>query len=591
MSARHSRDQSAQAGARPRKDLLLDLSGDRQAARDWAAHHLPAGSFELLDKAELKWQSKREALARIRALKPRGFAFFTADLQVQSARRSMMLFAALCGARRIVFADTNGREVRRTRAAVFMIEGARLALEMLAGYVILTPLSWLLTWGMRAALTFRPAARAQLSRRADKQATRTHEIPPPGEMSSPLQAPPSNESSSHPSAALYIRATLVPVVRGAAAAGGMASHVAGFAHGALALGHRLRFISSGDLKLAGEVESEIIPPSTAISATRALFELWNNLRFTFKALRLASIAQCKIDFIYQRYSRFNWTGVALSWLRGLPLALEFNGSEVWVARHWDPVGLIGLLKRFERLNLRAADVIFVVSDVQRRNLLAAGVEAARVVVNPNGVDTDLFRPGCGGREVRLELGLDDKLIVGFTGTFGPWHGAPVMAEAAARINDSRCHFLFVGDGDERATTEAIFARAGKADRATFTGRVAHSRVAAYLDACDILVSPHVPAADGSEFFGSPTKLFEYMAMARPVVASRLGQIAGIVVDGENGLLVEPNDAASLAQAIERLANDMGLRRRLGAAARQTVIAQYTWRHNAARVFEAMSRGA
>lgn len=554
---------NAAPSARPCDHLLLDLSGDQQAALDWAARHLPADSFQLLDKAALKWQSKREALARIRALRPRGFAFFTADLQVQSARRSMMWFAALCGARRVIFADTNGREIRRTRIAVFTLEGIGLALELLMGYVIIVPLSWLLTVLLGVALTFRPVVRASRMRRR-----------------------PSPRST-----ALFIRATLVPAVRGAAAAGGMASHIAGFARGARGLGHRLRFITSGPINNVDQVDGEIIPPSTSVSATRALFELWNNLVFTMSALRVAGDEESQTDFIYQRYSRFNWTGVALSLVTGLPLALEFNGSEVWVARHWDPVGFLGLLRRFEQLNLRAADLIFVVSRVQQENLIAAGVTAARIVVNPNGVDGEAFRPGAGAGEVRVELGLEDKLVIGFTGTFGPWHGAPVLAEAATRVSDSRCHFLFIGDGDERPATESVIARAGKKARATFTGRVNHTRIACYLDACDILVSPHVPAADGSEFFGSPTKLFEYMAMARPIIASRLGQIASVITDGENGLLVEPNDAAALAQAIERLAADAALRSRLGAAARQTVISQYTWQHNAARVFERVKREA
>ena len=77
-------------------------------------------------------------------------------------------------------------------------------------------------------------------------------------------------------------------------------------------------------------------------------------------------------------------------------------------------------------------------------------------------------------------------------------------------------------------------------------------------------------------------------MARPVVASRLGQIAEVIQDGENGLLVEPNDPAALARAIARLATDQPLRTRLGLAARQTVIERYTWRQNAARVFEQMA---
>ena len=155
----------------------------------------------------------------------------------------------------------------------------------------------------------------------------------------------------------------------------MASHIAGFARGALALGHRLKFISSGEVSAGDEAEVKIIRPSTTLGATRALFELWNNLIFTARAINHIRAEQSDdADFIYQRYSRFNWTGVALSLVTGLPLILEFNGSEVWASRHWDPVGQTALLKRFERLNLRAADFIFVVSDVQRRDLVAAGVD-------------------------------------------------------------------------------------------------------------------------------------------------------------------------------------------------------------------------
>ena len=97
----------------------------------------------------------------------------------------------------------------------------------------------------------------------------------------------------------------------------------------------------------------------------------------------------------------------------------------------------------------------------------------------------------------------------------------------------------------------------------------------------------MPSTDGSEFFGSPTKLFEYLAMGKGIVASRLGQVGEVIIDGENGLLVEPGDADGLARAIERLAVDGELRSRLGAAARKTAIERYTWRHNAARVFDAI----
>ncbi|MGA9769959.1 MAG: glycosyltransferase family 4 protein [Blastocatellia bacterium] len=554
-SPKYSTAQSTKEASSLCSALLLDLSGDKTAAIAWASDQFPSASIRLIDKSELKWESKREALARIRAMKPRAFALFTSDLQSQSARGSIVLFAALCGARLIVIGDSNGRAIARSRAGAFIIEGARLALEFLFGYLLIVPLSWLLTAALTAALGFRKTVRASR-----------------------------NNSAHKPLTALYIRTTIVP---SAASTGGMASHIAGFTRGAVALGHRLKFISSGAVPASDAVEVKIIRPSTTLSATRALFEIWNNFVFTVRAIRHIRAEQSNdADFIYQRYSRFNWTGVALSLVSGLPLILEFNGSEVWASLHWDPVGQIRLLKKFERLNLRAADFIFVVSEVQRRDLVAAGVDGDRIVINPNGVDTDEFHPVQGGSKVRSDLGIEGKTVVGFVGTFGPWHGAPVLAEAATKVSQSaRCHFLFIGDGDQRPASERIIESSEDRVSATFTGRIRHTDVAAYLDACDILVSPHVAPSDGSEFFGSPTKLFEYMAMARPVVASRLGQIAGVIVDGENGLLVAPDDASALAQAIERLADDKPLRARLGAAARQTVINGYTWRHNAARVFD------
>ncbi|MFY9610037.1 MAG: glycosyltransferase family 4 protein [Blastocatellia bacterium] len=544
--------------------VLLDLSGDERASMEWATREMPGSEIRSIGKAEVKWRSKREALDIVRRLKPQVFAVFTSDLKMQSARSAMALFGALTGARVILFGDGNGRALRCSRTSAFAIQAPRLALELLVGYLAIVPLSWLLTEALSLALVFRRAVTASRSRRA--------------------------RAARASLAALYVKAT--PDGHSPAApAGGMATHVAGFISGALALDHRFALLTSSDAGPAGEnIEVDLISPSSAVAPTRALFEVWNNLAFTARALHHVRVidAQTDIDFIYQRYSRFNWTGVVLSLVTGLPLALEFNGSEVWLSQNWDPVGLRWLLRRFERLNLKAAHHIFVVSEVERGNLLAAGIASDRIVVNPNGVDVDRFKPNCGGRQIRTALGISDRIVIGFVGTFGPWHGAPVLAEAALLISESvKCYFLFIGDGEQRSTVENIIDSATGKVPASFVGRLSHAEVPAYLDACDIFAAPNVPAGDGSEFFGSPTKLFEYMSMARPVVASRLGQIAEIIDDGLNGLLVEPGDAKALARAIEKLAADGALRLRLGSAARQTVIEHYTWRHNAARVFDAM----
>ena len=545
----------ARKGEKKTRALLLDLSGDTTTAIDWASRQLPDSEIQLLDKVVLKWTSKREALAHVKSLAPDVFCVFSRDLKLQSDQRTLMIFAILAGARRVVLGDSNNQTKSRSRLGVVLVEAPRCAFELFLGYGLIVPFYWVWIELVGALLLLRFVVRA--SRETSK-------------------LDPSERASL---SALYLRATLTSAFEG-----GMSSHVSGFSKGAAELGHRLRFLVSG--KEQGAEDTLAIVPSSALSVTKALLEIWNNLLFTAKSLQSAGEILSGVDFIYQRYSRFSCTGVLLSLASGLPFLLEFNGSEVWLARNWDPIGLIWLLNRIELLNLRAADLIFVVSDVQRRILIESGIDPAKIMVNFNGVDTERFRPDCGGAEIRSAFGNSNQIVVGFTGTFGPWHGAPILAEAAKLLNERlpRCHFLFIGNGEQRALTESIVDSA--AVNSTFTGAIDHERVPAYLDACDILASPHVPSADGSEFFGSPTKLFEYLAMQKGIVASRIGQVGDVIIDEETGLLVEPGNADELALAIEKLATNEELRRRLGTAARANAIARYTWRQNAARVFEA-----
>ena len=251
------------------------------------------------------------------------------------------------------------------------------------------------------------------------------------------------------------------------------------------------------------------------------------------------------------------------------------------------MGRLELLERYERLNLDAAARIFVVSDVERRNLEARGVAGEKIVVNPNGVDVERFRPGVGGMEVRRELGIrDDEVVAGFVGTFGPWHGVEKLAEAIRLIDAGEpIRFVLVGSGSLHVEVAKRLEAEVASGRVIFTGAVGHERVPRLLDACDILVAPHVPLADGSEFFGSPTKIFEYMAMGKGIVASRLGQIGEVLVDGETALLVEPADVGELKNAIVRLSQNDEMRRVLGTKAREIAEREHTWTHNAQRVLD------
>jgi glycosyltransferase involved in cell wall biosynthesis len=352
----------------------------------------------------------------------------------------------------------------------------------------------------------------------------------------------------------------------------------------------IRLISNDHIAGIDQTDLTLIDPEP-YGTTRAAFDLRNNLIFSAGALR--EIESAPVDLIYQRYGRFTWAGVAASLRTGCPLFLEYNGSEVWIGKHWDMSGMIPLLERFERLNLKAAARIFVVAEVERHNLLRAGIPDEKIVVNPNGVDTEKFRPGVGGQAVRRELGVaEDETLAGFVGTFGPWHGVLTLAEAITTMPaESRVRFLLVGAGRLHGQVESIVRDAGKEGQVIFAGHVDHERVPALLDACDLLLSPHVPLEDGSEFFGSPTKLFEYMAMGKGIIASRLGQIGEVLVNEETALLIEPGNARDLSAAILRLSSSRELRERLGAEARAAAIAEHTWKRNAQRVLDAYQEWA
>jgi len=103
----------------------------------------------------------------------------------------------------------------------------------------------------------------------------------------------------------------------------------------------------------------------------------------------------------------------------------------------------------------------------------------------------------------------------------------------------------------------------------------------HVAAFDIAVMP-----DSNEY-GSPMKIYEYMAMGKPVVAPRLGPLEDGIVDGETGILFPRRDAAALRAALEKLLRDDRLRAGMGARARDHVLAKHTWDRNAARILEVL----
>jgi len=280
-------------------------------------------------------------------------------------------------------------------------------------------------------------------------------------------------------------------------------------------------------------------------------------------------------FVYQRHALGTYAGLMAARRYGVPFVVEYNGPETWVARHWgNGLKHDALLTMCEEIVLRRADLVVSVSDVLTRDLQARGMDAARLVTIPNGVDLEVYRPNRDVTALRASLALGETTVVGFIGTFGPWHGVEVLVNALAIAIEAEpelratTRLLLIGDGSRSAAVRDLVFRFGLHEITRFTGLVPQAAGPDYIALLDIAVAPTVPNADGTPFFGSPTKIFEYMASGRAIVASALGQVAELLRDGETALLVPGGDPHALAAALRRLLNDPKLRLRLGAAARR-----------------------
>ena len=389
--------------------------------------------------------------------------------------------------------------------------------------------------------------------------------------------------------ALYLRTDLSFGVR----AGGSVGHIAGVLNALAATGAPPILLTTAPVPtVRPEIETRIVQVPEAFWNFRELPALALNDVVVDDGVR--AVRGRTVSLVYQRYSVHNYAGIRIARRLRVPFVLEYNGSEIWMGRYWGrPLKYETLANKIELLNARGADLVVVVSRAMRDELVARGIDAGRVVVNPNGVDADRYTPTLDGAAIRRHYGIDGKTVVGFISTFQPWHGADILAQAFVRlIRDHPAYresvrLLMVGEGPGVPATRRIISEGGLDALVHFTGLVEQEKGPSYLAACDILASPHVPNADGSPFFGSPTKLFEYMAMGKAIVGSDLDQIGEVLRHKETAWLVPPADAGALKLGMARLIEDGALRSRLGAAARRDVLAHHTWTAHVQRTFDAL----
>ncbi len=311
-------------------------------------------------------------------------------------------------------------------------------------------------------------------------------------------------------------------------------------------------------------------------------------------------------YIYERLCLGNYVAALLSRELQIPYIVEYNGSEISMQKSFDKTApfYADVYLKAEEVAFRQAALISVISEHVKNDLVSRGVDARKILVNPNGADLDSYAPAPPDekRLLRSSLGFtDDDCVVGFTGTFGGWHGIDVLAAAIPRIcaEAPTVKFLIIGDGTHKPQLDAEVARHGLEARVRCVGRVPQAEGARLLKACNLYVSPHNTHMVDSRFFGSPTKIFEYMAMAGGIVASDLEQIGEVLspalrvadlvrpdvaVTNQRSVLCSPGDVDQFVNAVVGLARRPELSAALGRNARQAVTDHYSWQRHVARVW-------
>ncbi len=249
--------------------------------------------------------------------------------------------------------------------------------------------------------------------------------------------------------------------------------------------------------------------------------------------------------------------------------------------------LIRLLELLELAAYRAADAVVVVSEGFRCHIIDRGIPGEKIVTIPNGVDLERFPSGRQpSKTLRSRLGARDQdTLVVYAGAHGISQGLPSVAEAAAELADEQVHFAFVGDGADKRHLQTRVQEL-RLPNVTMLPAVARRDVPEVIEAADICLVPLRNVPLFATFI--PSKMFEYLAVEKPVIGAVTGEAADIL-HRAGGLVVPPESPPDLAAAIRKLAAEPELRARMARRGREYVSLHYDRRVLAGRYLDLLRR--
>jgi glycosyltransferase involved in cell wall biosynthesis len=360
---------------------------------------------------------------------------------------------------------------------------------------------------------------------------------------------------------------------------GHTTHIVKTIKGLEEAGHTVHRIIAGERQKARQAKSlfkslKAKLPLLASLTLRDVYALMHDrmlLRYCYARCR-----EQHFDFLYERATEYHTSGHRLAQKLGILHILEVNAPmEEIITMYGCAPFMVPVLRYCERLAALQADAAIIGSAGMRNYLLELGVSADKIVLLYPTADDIFFQPVRRREALRQQWGLHEKVVVGFVGSMALYQRVDLLLQAAAAVSQvaTNIHFLLVGSGKQSEALQGFVREQHLDTCVTFAGRVPYEDVPEYCGVMDMCIIPH------ATWYASPTKLFEYAAAGKPIIAPRLASIEALIRDGVNGLLVDVCDVHDLATKILTLAKNPTFRQDIGKRLQQDIQNNYTWRHN------------
>ena len=264
----------------------------------------------------------------------------------------------------------------------------------------------------------------------------------------------------------------------------------------------------------------------------------------------------------------------------IPFIYEVRGfweiTKAAIDPGWEQSELFRLQRDLEILVADQADRIIAISQGIKSELIHRGIDAAKITVIPNGVDPQQFKPRPPDPELKAKLGLGNLPVIGYIGSISSYEGLDILVAALVLLKARGTDFrlLLVGDGAYMSELRKLVSARRLDHETIFAGRIPYDKVQTWHSLVDIAVFPRKNLEVCS--LVSPLKPFEAMAMQQAVIVSDLKALSKIVTNRKTGLLCKPGDSRDLADKLELVLKDPGLRVELGRAARKWILDHHDW---------------